>query len=344
MPILNNFLLEAKDGKFSVSASDLDTSIRLSIEAVATQDGSVLVPAKRFASIVRELPRARIEISVNERYIMAVSAGSSSFKIMGGAAEDFPPLPAAGDKMFFMPQALMLTMLKMTAFAMSEDHSRYILNGVLVALEPGSLTMVATDGRRLAVITHDMPEVKKKEEAIIPTRAVNELLKHLRKDALVTVSVSGSTMAFELPNGTLTTKLIEGSFPNYAAVIPSKANVEVLLPRQEMMAAVHRVALMSSEKSNSVKLEIAPGEVRITANSIEVGEARHTIALPDYRGEAVAISFNPAFLLAPLRELTQQNVYLDLIDGISPGVVRPAGDDADATSKSKTVIMPLKCI
>jgi len=212
--------------------------------------------------------------------------------------------------------------LRKTAYAISTDETRYVLNGVLFSFKENKLTLVATDGRRLAMLDIELEFPRSHEtEIIVPTKAVTELQRLLKDDGEVKISVGSGQIAFDLNNTLLVSKLIEGNYPNYKQVIPSEAKERVTLERETFLNSLRRVSLLASDKSNSIKLNFSKNNIEITANTPEVGEARESLPVA-YKGRDFAIAFNPEFLMAPLRNLTEDEVFFDLIDEMSPGVLK----------------------
>jgi DNA polymerase-3 subunit beta len=212
--------------------------------------------------------------------------------------------------------------LRKTSYAISTDETRYVLNGVLFSFKENKLTLVATDGRRLAMLDIELEFPRSHEtEIIVPTKAVTELQRLLTDDGDVKVSVGSGQIAFDLNGTLLVSKLIEGNYPNYKQVIPSEAKERVTLERETFLNSLRRVSLLASDKSNSIKLSFGKNNIDITANTPEVGEAKESLPVT-YKGRDFSIAFNPEFLMAPLRNLTEDEVFLDLIDEMSPGVVK----------------------
>jgi len=331
LPILSNVLLRAEGNLLQLTATDLDVTITCSVEATVKKGGATTVPAKKLFGIVRELGTLEIEVEVDEKNTTSLRSGSSFFKIKGLAAEEFPPMPNLQEqKSVTLPQEKLRGMLRKTAFAISTDESRYVLNGIFMSLKEHKLTMVATDGRRLAMVDEevDVPD-KNQTEFIVPAKAVNELNRLLTEKGEVEVRFAGNQAAFALKddkgmNLGIVTKLIEGNYPNYRQVIPGEAKERVALAREEFLHALKRAELMTSEKQNSVKLSFARNNLSITANSPEVGEARETMAI-NYKGKDMAIAFNPGYVIEPLNALANDEVYLELIDELSPGVLKING-------------------
>jgi DNA polymerase-3 subunit beta len=326
LPILSNVLLVAKDGRLQFTTTDLDVGITGSVEAQIEKEGATTLPAKRLVSIVRELPSSEVEVSVDAKNHASIRSGPSFFKIIGLGETEFPPLPDfAGAKEFKIPQAVLRDGLKKTAYAISTDETRYVLNGIFTSFRDGKLTLVATDGRRLAMVDADLEFPASHEtDVIIPSKAVQELQRLLGEAGDVLVKLSDSQVSFAVGDNLLCSKLIEGNYPNYRQVIPGDSNERVVISREALLETVRRVSLLSSEKSNSVKLVFSENRIEVTANSPDVGEAQESMDVI-YQGPPMQIAFNPEFLQAPLRNLDSDDVYLDLIDEMSPGVLRIEG-------------------
>jgi DNA polymerase-3 subunit beta len=272
-----------------------------------------------------------MDLEVDEKNVCSLRAGASFFKIRGLGAEEFPPPPRfKDDRKVSLPQEKLKGMLKKTSFAVSTDESRYVLNGIFVSLKDHKLTMVATDGRRLALVEEEVDVSEKSQgEFIVPAKAVNELNRLLQDKGEVEVNYTDNQAAFALRDEKggsilIVTKLIEGNYPNYRQVIPGEAKERVTLAREELMHALRRAEIMTSEKQNSVKLTFSKNNLAITANSPDVGEARESLAV-NFKGKDMAIAFNPGYMIEPLNALTGDEVFLELIDELSPGVLKING-------------------
>jgi DNA polymerase-3 subunit beta len=331
LPILSNVLLRAEGDKLELTATDLDVTISCSVEAKVKKPGASTVPVKRLFGIVRELSNSEIDLEVDDKNSCSVRSGPSFYKINGLSAEEFPPLPKfKEDKKVTLSQETVKGMLKKTSFAVSTDESRYVLNGIYISLKDHKMTMVATDGRRLALVDEEVDVSEKSQgEFIIPAKTVNELNRLLVDKGELEVRYAENQAAFTLKDekgsGILViTKLIEGNYPNYRQVIPSETKERVTLVREEFMHALRRAEIMTSEKSNSVKLSFGKNKLEITANSPEVGEAKESLAI-NYKGPEMAIAFNPKYMIDPLSALANDEVFLELIDELSPGVLKING-------------------
>ncbi|HEY3897248.1 MAG TPA: DNA polymerase III subunit beta [Chthoniobacter sp.] len=323
LPILSNVLLQASEDHLRLTTTDLDVGVSGAITAQIEKPGATTLPARRLATIVRELPAAEILVEIDSKNVASIRCGQSFFKILGLPEEEFPPLPKLNEsRTFTIGQQLLRDALKKTSYAISTDETRYVLNGILFSFKENKLTLVATDGRRLALVDLEIEFPRSQEvDIIVPTKAVTELGRLLGDEGDVRLSVDENQVAFQIGDTLLASKLIEGNYPNYRQVIPAEAKERITLERELFLNAVHRVSLLSSEKSNSVKLVFSKNNIEIAANTPDVGEAKESLAVA-YKGREFSIAFNPEFLQAPLRVLTNDEVYLDLIDEMSPGVIK----------------------
>ena len=330
LPILSNVLIRAEGSHVEFTATDLDVTVACKVEAKVSKPGATTLPVKKLFGIVREL-QGEIEIETDDKNLSSIRSGSSFFKIHGLAADEFPPLPKfKDDKKVAQPQENIRAMIRKTSFAVSTDESRYVLNGIFVSLKEGKMTLVATDGRRLALVDEEVDISEKSAgEFIVPAKAINELNRLLQDKGDVELKFGENQASFALKSETgfsvlLITKLIEGNYPNYRQVIPGEAKERIGVGREELVQALRRAEIMTSEKANSVKLAFGKNLLTITANSPEVGEARETMAI-NYKGKELAIAFNPRYLIDPLNALTEDEIFIELIDELSPGVIKING-------------------
>lgn len=323
LPILSNTLVQATKDGLSLTTTDLDVGIRCTVEAEVSKPGATTLPARKLFMILKELPGAEIDIEVDDRNAASIRCGSSFYKIMGLPEEEYPRFPQAdGGKVLKIESAVLRDMLKKTAYAVSNDETRYVLNGVYMSFKADKLTVVATDGRRLALIEHELTIPKGGEsELILPAKAVVELQRLLGDKGDVKLSVTENQIIFELDGTTLASKLIEGTYPNFRQVIPTETKERIALERETLLAALHRASILASEKSQSVKLNFGKNTLTITANTPEVGEAKETLSI-NYKGKEITIAFNPQYLMDPLRNLDADEVFMELTDELSPGVVK----------------------
>ncbi len=323
LPILSNVLIVADELGLELSTTNLDVAMSVRVPANVEETGKTTLPARRLGMIVRELAGTEVQIAVDESNTASVKSGPSFFKILGLSESEFPKIGEFGDaKEFTMDQRTLRDALRKTAYAISTDETRYVLNGVNFVLGEGSLTLVATDGRRLAMVEQSLEIPGDVETAvIIPTKAVMELQRLLGDEGEIKVQLTASQAAFSLDNSFLVTKLIEGNYPNYKQVIPDEAKHRITLEREVLHNAVKRVALLVNEKTNSIKFTFGDNLLTISTNSPEVGEAKESLDIK-YDGPEISLAFNPEFVMAPLRNIDQDEVFLDLIDEASPGVIK----------------------
>ena len=333
MPILSNVLIEAEKDQISLTTTNLDLGIRCRIKAEVKEGGAVTLPVKRLATIVRELPNVDVTFDAAPNHQVKLSSGGSNFRIMGIGREDFPPLAEIGDeKAYSLEQSELAGMLRSVAYAQSTDETRFILNGVYFNFKDQKLSLVATDGRRLALISKEMETPAAKSGAIIlPAKTVNELVRLLDKGAKVKISFSDRKAAFQIATDKdtsglvdsiyLYSKVVEGNYPNYLQVIPKETHQRIKLERELFLQCIHRAGLVCSDKSNSVEIKLTSNLLEITAQSPDFGEAHESMAI-GYSGPELQVAFNPAFVMDPLRALTKDEVYFELKDEVSPGVFK----------------------
>lgn len=327
LPILSNVLIEARNGKIRMTTTDLDVGVSGEIDAEIEVEGSTTLPVKKLSSIVGALPASDIEISVDSKNVATIMSGPSFFKIMGLSDSEFPALPTFAEaKEFKIQQSVLKNALKKTSYAISTDETRYVLNGIFLSFHDQKLTLVATDGRRLGLVESDLEYPESQDgDIIIPTKAVSELQRQLGDKGSVILQLKDNQICFQLGSKFIVSKLIDGSYPNYKQVIPGQAQERLEIDRNVLLDTTKRVALLASEKSNSIKIEFRQGEISLSANTPDVGESSESIPL-DYTGKEFAIAFNPEFLMAPLRNLESPTVNFDFIDEMSPGVIRTGSD------------------
>lgn len=333
MPILSNVLINAEKDQISLSTTNLDLGISCKIKAEVKETGSVTLPVKRLAGIVRELPNVDVTVDAAPNHQVKLASGGSNFRIMGIGKEEFPALPEFGDeKSFSLEQGELTAMLKSVAYAQSADKTRYILNGVYFNFKEGKLSLVATDGRRLALVSKEMDVPASSAGAIIlPANTVGELLRLLDKGEKLKISFNDRRAAFQIDTDKesgglidsifLYSKVVEGNYPNYQQVIPKETHQRIKLERELFLQCVHRAALVCSEKANSVKIKVTSNLLEITAQSPDFGEAHESMAI-GYSGPDLQVAFNPQFVMDPLRALTKDEVFFELKDEVSPGVFK----------------------
>lgn len=323
LPILSNVLIQAEGNTLSLMTTDLEVSVKTSIEADISESGATTLPARRLFSIFREMPNPQIEIEVDANNVASISSGAAFFKLVGLPEEDFPPLPSfASTAVYTLDQSVFKEMLQKTSYAASTDESRYILNGSLLSFSEGRLTIVSTDGRRLALIEQEVEfPAGAESNFVIPTKTVSELIKTLGEENELKISATETQISFEFSNILIISKLIEGTYPNFRQVIPAHSEQRVAIDRDVLLTALKRVSLLSDAQTSSVKLSFGENQLELVTNTPEVGEARETLPIK-YEGPEITIAFNPVFVMDPLKHLESDEVYFELTDELSPGVIK----------------------
>jgi len=347
MPILANVLLEARDKKLEFVATDLDMGIRCSVIAEVVEKGSITINAKKLSDIVRELPEASVDIEIDENQKMILVCQKSQFKVHGLPKDDFPILPEVKkEKVFKINGSLLQEMIHKTIFAVSTDETRYVLNGVYFQVENEKLKMVATDGHRLAYIQKKLEgKGEGKANVIIPTKTLNELSKVIsdvakgkaeKEETIVEVVTTENQIKFTVEGVEIISRLIEGQFPNYEQVIPKDSDKKVEVSTSELSSATKRVAILTSEKSNSIRYQIKPGKISISSKTPDMGEAKEEIDA-SYKGEEISIAYNAKYVLDVLKNVGTDQVSIELTQPLSPGILKPKGD-----TDYLCVIMPMR--
>lgn len=347
MPILGNVLIEAGDGQIELTTTNLDLGIRCHIKAEVEIPGGITLPVRKLATIVRELPQSEVFVESGENNQAKIASGGSLFKIMGIGTDEFPPLPTFENRhVFELTQENVLSMLKSVSYGQSADENRYILNGVYFSFSEDKLTLVATDGRRLALTAFETDVAAENGgNLILPAKTVAELERLLGKGEKLKIAFNDRQVAFEISidddgeSGLadqlyLVSKIVEGNYPNYRQVIPKETEHRVKIERELLLECVHRAALVTSDKSNSVKLKMSKNLLEISGSSSEYGESHESMAIA-YDGPEVQVAFNPQFLMEPLKALTKDEVFFEFKDELSPGLFK-------TLDSFICVIMPLR--
>jgi len=343
IPILANVLLDAQGESVSFLATDLEVGLRSRCEAKVVKGGSLTLPAKKFYEIVRSLPDTEIRIA-DDKSGVKITADRFDSRMQTLPKEDFPTLPeSAAGAGALLPRSAMKEMVSKTQFAITGEDTRYFLNGALFVMRPDSMSLVATDGHRLALVT--VPRNGKsaknehEERPILPKKTLGELGRLLAEgDEDIQFERGENHLFFKVGERTLISRMIDGQFPAYERVIPKANDKHIEFDRDRLTSAVRRVALLSNERSRAVKFQIEKGKVEITSSSPDLGEA-HEVLPVDYSGEPMQICFNAQYVLDFLGAVTTDSVSIDLKDEVSQAVVKPVGAEGyDYTY----VIMPMR--
>ncbi|SYX08928.1 DNA polymerase III subunit beta,DNA polymerase III subunit beta,DNA polymerase III, beta subunit,DNA polymerase III beta subunit, N-terminal domain [Chlamydia poikilotherma] len=336
IPVLTHVLIETCNDELVFTATDLTVSTRCVAQAKVYESGAISIPSKRFFQLVKELTEANLEISATTGEMAKITSGSSCFRLLSMGKEDFPMLPDIQNSVrFTLPAEQLREMLQRTSFAVSREESRYVLTGVLLTIANGSVTVVGTDGKRLAKTDAEISLDKSfSGDYIIPIKAVEEIIKLCSEDSEATIFLDQAKIAVECGNTLLITKLLSGEFPDFSPVISTESSVQLDLHREELITLLKQVALFTNESSHSVKFTFTPGELTLTANCTKVGEGKVSMAV-NYSGELLEIAFNPFFFLDILKHSKDELVRLGISDSYNPGII------TDST-RSLFVIMPMR--
>jgi DNA polymerase-3 subunit beta len=344
IPILSNYLFEAGGDKLSLTATDLDLSLRTSCNAKVKKDGSCTIPARKLYDYVKLLPDADITIKLLENHWVSIRCGRSNTKMVGMAKSNFPSLPifpSAG--VVKIPAQVLRGMIAKTGFAIANEETRYTLNGALMVLKPESITMVATDGHRLAHIERSGEKfegVSGEMKTLVPKKAMDELRSLVDSTDVETIEFAKdeTTLFFRIGPRLLTSRQLTGQFPNFEAVLPKDNNKLATLNGEDFSSAIQRVAQFSDERSRAVRLRLEKGELKLSASSTETGESEDSIETP-YNGDSLAIGFNAQYILDFLKAVGAGDVSLELKDPQSAGQLRPLGGD---DYKYRYIVMPMR--
>src|SRR2546423_7163414 len=344
IPILSNFLFEAAGDRLSITATDLDLSLRTSCPAKVKKDGACTIPARKLYDYVKLLPDTDISLRLLENHWVNIRAGRSNTKMVGMAKSNFPSLPAFPNAgIVKIPAQVLRTLIAKTIFAISNEESRYTLNGALMVLKPESITMVATDGHRLAHIenTNSKFKVSGELKTLVPKKAMAELNTLLQYTDAESIDFARdeSALFFRVGSRLLTSRQLTGQFPNYEAVLPRDNNKSVTVGCEELAGAIQRVAQFADERSGAIRMKLDKNEIKISSSSTETGESEDTIETA-YTAEAVTIGFNSQYLLDFLKASSAGEVRIEFKDSQSAGQLRPSenGDEY----KYRYIVMPMR--
>jgi DNA polymerase-3 subunit beta len=325
--VLGGIQLRAEAGKLHLAATDMEVSLRAAVEAQVADEGTAIVPGRLLLDIARSLPEGDVTVEHRpDEAVVVVTSGSATYRLHTYSSEDFPRLPEINDAMLHAVdrEALVETIARVSRSA-SRDESRPVLTGILVRFEPGKLVMAATDSYRLAVkettVEGSLPEL----EAIIPARALQELARIAAGADEIQLGVQENHVVFGAEGTWLTTRRIDGQFPNYRQLLPEQFEYELLLPREEVLEVVRRVSLMA-QRNSPIRLRFAEGELTVSAITQDIGEARESLPAP-FTGDPLEIGFNAEFLRDGLESVDSESITFKLISPLRPAVLEGEADD-----------------
>jgi DNA polymerase-3 subunit beta len=343
IPILANVLIHAEDNRLGIIATDLEIGLKSTCEAKVTAGGTITLPAKRLYEIVRALPDKEIRFKQGEGSWMTVTCGSSRFRIAGLPQEDFPQLPAQKEGGLSIPVGTMAQLIARTIYAISTEDSKYTFSGALLVLKPESMTMVATDGHRLSFL-EKLGEVKglsEESKVLIPKKAMSELSRMLTEgsgEGDIVFSRDENHLFFDFGERLLVSRVLSGQFPNWEAVIPRNNDRTFIIGRDDVAAAVRRVAILADERSKTVRFSLGKGTLDISTSHSDLGDANETMEIK-YDQEEFQIGFNYQYLIDFLTTIPETEVSFEFKDGESATQLRAvSGEDYN----SRYIVMPMR--
>jgi len=346
IPILSNFLIEAEDDRLSITATDLDQAIRTSAAAKVKKAGACTIPARKLYDYIKLLPDGDISIKLLDNHWVQIRSGRSNTKMVGMARANYPQVPEFPTVAVTSISSLALkTLINRTIFAISNEESRYTLNGALLVIKAESLAMVATDGHRLSYVEKPneiLEGISGEKRVLIPRKALQELQQLLSNSDADKVEFADDehTLFFRVGHRTLSTRKLSGQFPNFEAVMPRDNTKFAVVRSSELAAAIGRVSQFADERSGAIRLRLESNELKLSASSTESGESEDTIDTP-YSSDPIAVGFNSIYILDFLKALGNEGeVRLEFKDSQSAGQMRP--EDPDAEYKYRYVLMPMR--
>ncbi len=337
LPILSNVLIRAEDSTIECMATDLEVGIKMKVDGEVKEGGAITVSAKKLVDIVKELPVDKpIDLVTTANDRVEITCGDGVYKIIGMPDEEFPQLPSVEGEALSIGGETLVDVIQKTEFAASTEEVRYFLNGLYFNLQTDRTEVVATDGNRLA-LTHCEPlNAGEASGFIVPLKAVREIAKTFADAGEVEVSVFESQILFTDGNATLTTRLVEGEYPNYEKIIPESTDGRTVVSRDQILSATRRVALLSNPKNYSICLEIDTEQVRVSARTPELGEAHETVPVESGNG-SVRIGFDARLLVEALAHIESASLAIEFTGELNPVLIKPVSDDTYIS-----LIMPMR--
>lgn len=342
LPILHNFLMEAKNGKLKLVRTDMEMATVHFVKAEIEEEGSITIPLKEFAEIIKNLADDKeINLQSDENNKVHIKSGKSKFWVIGKPTAEYPAIPEVqGAGTVKLDPVLLQQMVEKTSFSASTQETRYILNGLLWSNSADKFEMVATDGGRLAVATHTALEGSSEFKIIIPTKILNEVCRFISiakpdKDTKIEVGVAANQVSFVMNETTFISRLIEGNFPNYNQVIPTKKNITFEVFTKDLLASTRRASLCSGEFGSVVKYKVENNVLTVTSNSQNMDFSDE---LPvEYTGEAFDAAFKPQYIMDVLKTISGDKVSFSFVNASQPVLVEPVDN-----TTFKYVIMPMR--
>ncbi len=328
LPILGHLLITAEEDKIRIAATDLEIGMECVVEANVQEPGSMTAPARVLGEVLGSLPETDVALSVDDTNTVSVKAATSDFSILGLPPEEFPMLPEVREEVSFsIERDVLREGIKRTSFAIGIDESRAILTGILLQVTEDGLKLVSTDTHRLCVLDCALVESRGAVNAIVPGRAMNEVLRVVPEgEGTVSVGISNSQVKFKVGDTVLISRLIEGQFPNFEKVIPTEHNKKLTIPREQFEASLKRVSIVARENSNRAVIQTEDGKLVITAESGSVGKAHEELEIVK-EGEDIKMAFSAKYLLDALAVIETEAVEMELTGEVNQAVMKPQGQD-----------------
>lgn len=339
IPILSNVLVEASGDRIQLTATDLELGVRCSAPAKVKKSGAVTIPAKRLLDYVRLLPDANLDVKLGENQWVTITCGRSKTRIAGMSRETYPELPQMPDTLAKIPVKTLGAMIGKTIFAISSEESRFTMNGALLLVRDNGLVMVATDGHRLSMIRTDVDLGGASYRALLPKKAMQEIQRmapDAKDEDQFEFSGDDNHLFFKLDDRLLMSRKLTGNFPDYERVLPKDHPYLIDMPTGELRSAIERVAQFSDERTRSVHVKVAKGELKVYSSLSETGESEETLQV-EYSGPSFEVGFNSSYLLDFMKAVGGDQVSLLLKDANSAGEFRPSG-----SADYRYVVMPMR--
>ena len=344
IPILSNVLVEAAEDRIILTATDLELGIRCCCPAEVRRKGMGTIPGRRLLEYVRLLPDAGINVKFAENHWAHLLCGRSRTRIAGMSRESFPELPEMPEKIVEIPMEVLVALISRTIFGISVEESRFTLNGALLLLKSDRVTIVSTDGHRLALCERevDFGGESPSYRALLPKKAMSEILKLAQEvDPKAKVEFSGDDnhLFFRVGARLLISRKLTGNFPDYERVLPAEQPYSIVLPNSELRATIERVAQFADERSHAIRIQFSPGEIKVHSSLSDTGESEENLSVT-YDGPKMEVGFNAQYLAEFLRAVSEDEVSFNLRDAESAGELRPSGESLEYNYRY--VVMPMR--
>ncbi|MCI9069551.1 MULTISPECIES: DNA polymerase III subunit beta [Clostridia] len=339
MPVLEGIYIKATKEGLTLIGSDIDVSIETKVEADVIQEGSIVIDSRIFSEIIRKLPNSEVKIEISENDLIQITCEKSVFNLVFMNSSDYPSLPSINEDISVeVPQNLLKNMIKGTSFAIAQDETRPILQGILFEVKNRELNLVALDGYRLAV-RNELLDVDNNIEVVIPGKTLNEVSKILEdNNDIVKITFTNNHILFNINNTKIISRLLDGKFVNYVSLLPQEYKLLVNVKKQELQQGIERASLMAKDgNSNLIRLDVQEDILVITSNS-QLGKVREEVNI-NLQGEGVQIAFNSRYLLDVLKNMEDDDVVIEMTSSVSPCVIKGRNSNS-----SKYLVLPVRLV